>query len=145
MKTQLENKPPKWFWIVAVLALLWNLIGVMAYISDAFMTEEMKASLAPEHITFINNTPPWVTAAYAMAVFAGTLGCIGLLVRKKWALFVFWVSLVAVLVQNIYGFIVLDAMAIFGVSAILLPIMVIVIGVLLILFSKKSISKGWLS
>lgn len=145
MKTQLENKPPKWFWIVAVLALLWNLIGVMAYISDAFMTEEMKASLSSDHITFINNTPPWVTAAYAMAVFAGTLGCIGLLVSKKWALFVFWVSLVAVLVQNIYGFIVLDAMAIFGASAIVLPIMVIVIGVLLILFSKKSISKGWLS
>lgn len=35
------NKAPVWFWIVSVLALLWNLIGVIAYLTMAFATDEM--------------------------------------------------------------------------------------------------------
>ena len=30
------NKPKAAFWIIAVVALIWNLMGVMAYLSQAF-------------------------------------------------------------------------------------------------------------
>ena len=31
-----QAKTPWWFWVVAILALLWNLMGVMAYLGGAF-------------------------------------------------------------------------------------------------------------
>ncbi len=37
------NKAPVWFWMLSVLALLWNLIGVIAYLTMAFATDEMIA------------------------------------------------------------------------------------------------------
>ncbi len=35
------NKAPVWFWMLSVLALLWNLIGIIAYLTMAFATDEM--------------------------------------------------------------------------------------------------------
>ena len=39
------NKPPVWFWVVCVLALIWNGLGVMAYLGRAFATDEMIANM----------------------------------------------------------------------------------------------------
>lgn len=78
-------KPPISFWILSVLALIWNLFGVMAYLSSAFMTDEMKASMTEAELRLAENTPAWATAAFAIATWGGLLGCIALLFRKKWA------------------------------------------------------------
>jgi len=86
------NKPPVWFWIASVLALLWNLMGVIAYLSMAFATDEMITNMSLEQQeAFLIVYPTWVTAAFALAVFCGFLACLALLIRKKWAygLFVF--------------------------------------------------------
>ncbi len=44
-------------------------------------------------------TPGWLTVAFGVAVGAGVLGSIGLLLRQRWAVPCFAVSLVALLVQ----------------------------------------------
>ncbi len=38
MTTSTRARPPIWFWIVSILALLWNLLGVMAYLAQVNMT-----------------------------------------------------------------------------------------------------------
>ena len=83
MTDQSTTKPPVWFWIISVVALLWNGMGVNAYLQQAYMTEGFKAQYNAEQLEAIANTPAWVTAAFAIAVFAGFLGCVGLLLRKK--------------------------------------------------------------
>ena len=78
------TKPPVWFWIVSIVALIWNGLGVMAYLARAYATDEMIAALPPEQqAEFLAEHPAWYTAAFAIAVFAGVLGCLALLLRKN--------------------------------------------------------------
>ncbi|BAO77417.1 hypothetical protein [Winogradskyella sp. PG-2] len=69
---------------MSVLALLWNGAGVMAYIGRAYATDEIIAALPEEQqAEFLIEHPAWYTAAFALAVFCGALGCIAILIRKK--------------------------------------------------------------
>ncbi len=140
-----EIKPPAWFWIIAVLALLWNLMGVSAYLMDAFMSVEDLGKLPQDQRLLYESRPIWVTSAYAIAVWAGSLGCIALLFRKKWAKTLLFISLIGVLAQNVYQFFLSNTFEIFGPNAIYLPIMVIVVSIALFLFANSSASKGWIS
>lgn len=133
------NKPPVWFWIVSVLALLWNLMGVIAYLSMAYATDEMIASMPPEQQeAFMVEYPAWVTAAFALAVFSGFLACISLIIRKKWAYPLFVVSALTAIAQHIYIFMNVD------VPSYVMPVMVIVVCVFLVFFSKHATAKNWI-
>ncbi|MDH5412635.1 MAG: hypothetical protein OEW87_00730, partial [Flavobacteriaceae bacterium] len=85
MTKKLTVKPPMWFWIIGVIALIYNGMGINAYLQQAYNTESFQAMYSAEQLELIAMTPAWATAAFAIAVFAGFLGCIGLLLRKKWA------------------------------------------------------------
>ena len=136
-------KPPVWFWIVSVIALLWNGSGVYMYLIQAYDTESFRAMYPdPEMLEMANNTPAWVTAAYAIAVFAGLLACIGLLLRKKWAKPLFLVSLLGAIVSNAHHLFMSKAIELYGTEAVIMPIVVIVIGIFLVWFAKKGIAKG---
>ena len=140
-----SNKPTTLFWIIAVAALIWNCLGVMSYIGQAFMTDEVKAALPEAERALYENIPTWVTAAFAIAVFAGLLGSIFLLARKKAARFVFLISLIAILAQMSYNLFMSRAAEVYGPGGVVMPVMVILIGVFLLIYSKKTIEKGWMS
>jgi len=142
--TNSTNKPNTGFWIIGIIALIWNLMGVMAYIAQAFMTDEMLAALPENEQALYVDVPSWVTAAFAIAVFAGALGCILLLIRKKMASMVFIISLIAILIQMTYNIILSDASDVYGASGMIMPIMVIVIGFFLVWYSNDVAKKGWL-
>ena len=146
MTENVTTKLPAWFWIVSVVALLWNLMGAMAYLAQAFMTDEGKAMLPSNQLELLENTPAWATAAFAIAVWAGVLGCIGLLVRKKWARPVLLLSLLGILVQMAYSFFMTNAVEVYGAAqGVVMPLLLIGIGIGLVLFAKSSQNKGWIS
>ena len=135
-----------WYWIVSVVALLWNVMGAMAYISQAYMTDEVKMALPEEQVALMESTPAWATAAFAFAVWGGVLGCLGLLLRKKWAKPVLAVSLIGILIQMGYSFFMTNAVDVYGtVQGIVMPIVLIAIGVGLVLFAKSAQKKGWIA
>lgn len=136
------NKPPIWFWVVSVIALIWNGLGVMAYLGKAFATEEMIAALPEEQqAEFLVEYPAWYTAAFAIAVFCGALGCIALLIRKRWAYSLFVLSAFGAIVQHVYLFINVEMTG----AAMVMPIMVILVCLLLIWFAKNAITKSWIN
>ena len=139
-----EIKSPKWFWIVSVLALLWNIMGVMAYLKDAFMSVEDLEKLTQAERLLYESQPAWATAAFAIAVWGGTLGCIALLLRKKWARPVFLISLIGIVVQLVYAFFLSNSFEVYGSGAVAMPIIVALIGILLVFFSGKAQNKGWI-
>ena len=104
MNNQTRIKPTLWFWVLGVLALLWNLMGVSAYLMDAYMKDDVMAAFSEAQKAIFIDQPIWLTAAYALAVFGGTLGCVGLLLRKKWAIPLFLISLIAVIARTAYYF-----------------------------------------
>ncbi|MCB0459514.1 MAG: hypothetical protein KDC74_05810 [Flavobacteriaceae bacterium] len=145
MNTISKTKPPVWFWIISVIALLWNAMGVNAYIQQAYKTDSFKAMYTEEQLDMIANTPAWATAAFAVAVFGGILGSLGLLLRKKWAKSLFLLSLLGIIVQMTYNLFISKAMEVYGPGAVIMPILVLVVGVFLLWYSKKAIAKKWLA
>ncbi len=141
----IKEKAPIWFWIVSVLALLWNIAGVGAYLQHAYMSIEDIEKLPQAERLLYETQPSWVTAAFAIAVWGGTLGCIALLLRKKWAKFVLLVSLIAVLIQMAHSFFISNAYNVYGPSALIMPIFVILISVLLVFFARISADKKWIT
>ena len=138
------DKPKAAFWIIATIAFIWNIMGVMAYLEQAFMTDEIKAMLPEVEREMYENSPAWATAAFAFAVFGGFLGALALLLRKKVAKLLFLVSLIGILIQMIYNFIISNSLEVYGPGGMIMPAMIIVIGVFLYLYSKKAISNHWL-
>lgn len=139
------KKIPAWFWILSIVALIWNIMGVMAYLADAYMPEEVLTALPEVQQELYTGRPSWVTAAFAIAVFAGLLGCILLLLRKKLAKTMFLLSLLAVLVQNAYAFFMSNTIEVMGYQALYFPILIIIVAIALVVFTKKATEKGWLS
>lgn len=145
MSDVFKNKPTTGFWIVSVLALLWNIMGVMAYLQQAYNTEEFRANFNEAQLAIMDATPAWATAAFAIAVFAGIIGCILLLLRKKLAKVFFIISFLGIVAQNAYSFGFTDASQYFKAFDWFLIISVPVIAILLILYSKKAISRHWIT
>lgn len=139
-----SNKPNVGFWIISAVALIWNLMGVMNYIAQAYMTDEMKALLTNGQREYMETVPAWATAAFAIAVFTGVIGCLLLLLRKRMAKTLLLVSLLGVIVQMSHGFM-SGIKDVYGPGGILMPIMIIGLSLFLVWYSKFVDKKGWLS
>jgi len=146
MSEKSNTKPPVWFWIVSILALFWNLMGVMSYLEQAYMTDEIKAQYTADQLTLMEGIPAWVTAAFAIAVWGGLLGCIALLFRKKWAKPLLMLSLIAILIQMAYSFFMTNASEIYGlIPGVIIPLLVIIIGIALVQFARIAEKRNWIS
>ncbi|MEM7298105.1 MAG: hypothetical protein AAF391_07545 [Bacteroidota bacterium] len=139
-----EVKLPKWFWAVAILALIWNLIGVGAYLGEAFITDEALSALPEEQRALMESRPAWATAAFATAVWAGFVGSLLLVLRRGLAYIVLIISFIGVVIQNIHSFLIADAMKVYGSAGLIAPVLVMLIGIALILLAKKGNAAGWL-
>lgn len=138
-------KLPITFWVISAVGLIWNLLGVMNFFGQTFMDDETMAAMPQEQQDLLLAVPTWMTIVFAIAVFSGTLGCIGLLKKKAWAVPVFLASLLFIAIQVFYNLITIDIGAVFGPSAIYVTVAILVIAVFLFFYSKKCQSKGWLS
>ncbi|MEL4308073.1 hypothetical protein [Joostella sp. CR20] len=144
MDVQQTLKIPVWFWIVSVIALLWNLMGVGAFIADMSITEEALAALPEGQRELYENNPLWSKIAYGIAVIGGAVGSLLLILRKKLAKNIFIISFVAIVIQMVYNLFIVKSVEVYGPGAYIMPIMVILIGFGLIQFSGYGIKKGWL-
>ncbi len=136
---------PRWFMPVAVLALVWNLLGCAAYLSDVMMSPEAIAQLPPDQQALYNSRPAWAVSATAVAVWGGALGCVGLILRKRWATPLLIASVVGVVVQDLALFVLSPAAAQAGGVVYALQSLVFLVGVALVLLAQKASARGWLS
>ena len=139
-----SNKPTGLFWVIAIIALLWNAMGVFMYLSQQYMSDETLAAMPQNEQDFLNNTPAWVTAAFATAVFAGFIASIGLLMRKKWCVPLFALSFLAIIASHVYSFFMQDDLPQTG-AHLVMPIIIIFLGLVFVMFSKKAKRSGILS
>jgi len=145
MSDLLDGRPATSFWIIGGAALVWNLIGLVFYYSHVTMSPEALAGFSEAQQEFFNTTPTWATSAYAIAVNAGVLGSLFLLLRKAWAVPLFILSLAGIIVQNLDAFVLRGAMEVWGSEGIYLPAIVVVVSVALVWYSRQAKDRGWLS
>ena len=141
-----SNQPNTLFWVIGVISLLWNGMGVNQYLQQAYNTDTFKAMYPDEKLLeMAQNTPSWAMAAFSIAVFTGFLGSVFLLFRKKIAKPIFMVSLVAISIQMVYNVFISGAIEVYGAGVYVMPIIVIVFAVFILWYSKNCEAKGWLS
>lgn len=150
-----NNSAPGWFKFVAIIGLLWNILGVLSYLFytallERMMTPEVLETLPADQraateaqLQLLADTPAWATGAYAIAVFGGLLGCILLLMRRSLAVPVLGLSLAGVIVQNVHSFGMANAMESAGASALILPGVVLLFAVVLLGMALKAKKEGW--
>jgi hypothetical protein len=141
-----DARPDTAFWIIGIVALIWYLIGLFFYYTGVTATPELLAqSMTPEQVAIFTATPAWVTSANAIAVVAGVLACILLLLRKKLAVPLFVISLLAAVVQDIYVFFLSDSLAAFGIQPVIIQGLVIIIGAFMLVYSRNKRAQGILA
>ncbi len=138
-----ENiKAPIWFWIIGAVTLIWNGIGVFAYLQQVMMSAEEFAAMPPAQQELLAAQPFWVLAAFAIAVFAGFVAAIALLMRKRVAVRLFSVSLLAVIVQ-LSSYFIVDGYGEFAAEQGWgMPALILAIAVGFALFSRHAEKKG---
>ena len=147
MSEESSTKATTAFWIIAGVLLVWNIIGFMFYYQQSTLTPAimMDLGLTPQQMAHITNTPAWGHSGYAIAVNAGVLGAILLLLRKTWAIPMFVLSLVGALVQDLDAFVLRDAIEAWGPGGIAIPVAVIIVCVFEIWYSRALKANGVLS
>lgn len=136
--------PPRSFLITSVIALIWNIIGIVTYLASVMLGDEALAAMPEAEQALYASTPVFVTAAYALAVHTGTLASIGLLLKKAWAAPVFIVSLICIIVQMGYSIFLTDLVATMGMGSVVGPLIITLVAVYLVWYSKDAKAKGWL-
>jgi hypothetical protein len=140
MATTHAARVPGWFWLVAGLAVLWEAMGVASYVGQAYQLTPMDENQR----RLVASTPAWVTGVYAVAVFSGLAGALGLVLRRRWATALLVLSLVAATLQ--FGWVILfsDASRLLGPGSLVLPVVIMLVAALLVAFARSADRSGWL-
>jgi hypothetical protein len=142
-----QARTPVHLWIVGVLALLWNGIGVYDYLMTRMRNTDYLASMMPTvdpnaMLAWIDAFPIWAQAGWALGVWGGLLGAILLLMRNRWAVPVFAVSLVGALLG--LGYQILAAPPLAGAEGAMndiMPFVIILIALALFLYARATRAK----
>jgi hypothetical protein len=138
-----SGRPPIWYWVAAIGALLFECLGCFFYLAEVRLTPEQIATLPLDQAAMLSARPAWYYAAFGAAVWVGLAGTIGLLLRKKWAVAMLLASLVAAIVQFSAIFIVPEMRSVSS-DALLGPVVVIFICYGIFMLSRLARQRGWL-
>ena len=105
--TNAPMKAPWHIWLVGLIALLFNSVGVFDFVMSMLQGAKYQASagMTPDQIAHYQQMPSWMMVVWAVGVFGAFLASILLLLRRKQASLVFIVSLAAFLVSLLYTYV----------------------------------------
>jgi hypothetical protein len=141
MNEQTKTSSPVWFWVVA---LLWNMIGGMIFLTEVFAQESMMESMTEPQKEWAQSTPMWIYVVFAIAVVTGLAGSVCLLMRNRLAVPLFIVGFVAVVIQMVYTMVIAGGLQVMGPSGAVMPTMVVTLALVWLLFSRHFKSKSWI-
>ena len=133
---------PRSFWPVGLAALAWNLLGDMSFAAQYAMDMDELARTSPDMARVYGQMPGWVWTVFAVAVGAGTLGAVLLLLKKSLAVPVYALSLAAIILLFAQNFLATDMLAVEGWHAVLVPALIFVAGVAQLLYARAMKARG---
>lgn len=141
---QIQSKVPAWFTVLAVLALLWNLVGCLAVAADLVVVATGAVGQLPaDQQALYAARPAWAVPGSVVAVLAGLAGSLGLLVRRRWAMPLLMASLAGLAVQDL-GFVLMSRSVELPAMALGMQALVAAIAVGLVLLARLAGRRGWL-
>ena len=133
---------PRWFMAVALLAIVWNAFGVAMYLSSVGIFGDPMAGLTEAEQAAASSIPHWITGMFAIGTFAGLVGSVGLLLRKRWSHPMLILSMIALLLLEGWIIFFSGALEMFGLAV---PLTVSIGAILLAWLATHARRRGWLS
>ena len=143
MATTAEGRTPVHLWIVGILALLCNAFGCYDYLMTETANAAYLANYAPDQLDYFNSLPAWLVAPWALGVWGGLIGSILLLMRNRYAVWAFGLSLLGCIVVVAYEMLAttMPASMTEGMMGIM-PWVILVIAAFLLWYSLSEEKKG---
>ncbi|HJU77378.1 MAG TPA: hypothetical protein VJ597_05555 [Sphingomicrobium sp.] len=148
MQQAVPARTPTHLWIVGILSLLWNAFGCVDYVMTRMRNTDYLASAMPgvdpnAVLAWIDNFPIYAQVGWGMGVWLGLLGSILLLMRSRWAVWSYGLSLLGAVISLGYQIALAPPLAGMegGMNAVI-PYVIIAVCVALFLYARAQAAKG---
>lgn len=143
MATSAEGRTPALLWVIAILALLWNLFGCYDFMMTEMGNQSYLSHFPADVVAYTLSLPRWTVAAWALGVWGGLAGSWLLMARNRLAIWPFAMSSFGAIVGLGYQMFLtqrpVDMKT--GVMA-AMPWMIILITLVLLWYAYDSIKRG---
>ena len=140
--SDLSIRVPRHLWIVGVLAVLWNAIGAFDYTASQLRLDFYMSQFTPEQLEYFYGFPTWAVACWATAVWFALAGSVGLLLRGRWAVWLFGISIVAMVLTALYSYVLSDGIAMMGSGALVFTGVIWAIAFFLFFYARAMSKRG---
>ena len=98
MATTVQTRTPVHLWIVGILSLLWSCFGCYDYLMTRMRNTDYIASSMPgvdpnTALAWVDSMPLYAQIGWGLGVWMGLLGSVLLLIRNRWAVWSYGLSL----------------------------------------------------
>jgi hypothetical protein len=107
-------KKPWHLWLVGIVGLLWSAMGAMDYVMTQTENEAYMSKFTQAQLDFFYGLPALIISAWAIAVWAGVLGCVFLLMKKGTAVPLLLVSLIAMVITAVHNYGISNGLEVIG-------------------------------
>jgi len=136
------NKAPLHLWIVGAVTLLWNAVGAIDYVAMQLRIAPYMSRFTPEQLEYFDGFPAWTVAAWALGVWGSLLGSLFLLLRRRWAVWLFGIAIVGLAVTTLHNFVLTDGAAVMGPEAAVFSAVIWVIALFLFFYARAMAKRG---
>ncbi len=141
----LRTRVPTWFTIVALILLLWGLLGCYSCLQQIRLGAEAMGPASSYDRALYASLPAWYTPCFVVAVLSGTLGAAALLARSRVAVPLAVAALITVVIMFGYMFLATDLIAHKGVAvATGFPAVICAIALLQLWLTRTARVRGWI-
>lgn len=131
----------KWYWLAAIASLLFMASGCWMYLTTVTVDP---ATLPLDQRNLIEAEPTWMVAAFAVGVWVGLVGTLILLARKKIAVPLLLVSLIATVVNFLPYAVLPQVRDLVTTNDIAVAVVVVLLTGTIYSFARHSRQRGWL-
>jgi hypothetical protein len=148
MQQAVSARIPAHLWIVGILATLWNCFGCYDYLMTRMRNTDYIKSAMPGvdpnvALAWVDAMPIYAQIGWGLGVWGGLLGAVLLLMRSRYAVWAFAVSMIGIVLS--LGYQIVAAPPLPGADsgiAKFIPYVVIAIGIALLVYANAMHKKG---
>lgn len=140
------TKAPWHFWLITALALLWNGYGGYDYLMTQTQNPGYLAMYTPEQKAYLQGLSVGEQATWGLGVWSSVVGSILMVLRRRWAVHAFLLSLVGIAGMLLYSYVLnAEAAKVMGSQGPIFSAVITVIGLFLAWYSRAMAKKGVLT
>jgi hypothetical protein len=140
----MDKKTPWHLWAVGVVSLLWNAMGGLDYTMSHMHSARWMEQYTPDQMAWFNAFPIWATSCWAFGVWGAIAGSLLLLLRSRWAVPAFGVSLLGFIGSHIYQFTSNAPAGLNTGTGTIFAAVLALVAVALLLYAQRMRKQGWL-